>query len=266
MSRAFARRFSARTALLGTLLTAAVGLAAWGLVQNSRSQAPPPEPTISAGIMPQPTPSLLRSVPTIAEGKVALASAAPGAAELVALVEAGQVAALLDRLPWQTGSCEQYVYRGENICGDWGVAPGVAVQWLQPRPDFEGQLRRSDVEAELTYFLKERHPRLHVLARRDDEAYLLSFAVDPKPGLMFPGGQPVGGALVGTWYVLTGPKDGGRIASYGSFSVATPPLEFVRYDEFHGLHQYELLAASEEFYKNEQASHDEIEAGRKQAP
>ncbi|MCC6382587.1 MAG: hypothetical protein IT304_08750 [Dehalococcoidia bacterium] len=251
---------------MGALFSGAVGLAAWGLVQNSRSQAPPPEPTIAPGVMPQPTPSLLRSVPTIAEGKAALASTAPGAAEIVALVEGVQVAALLDRMLWQSGSCEQYVARGKDRCEAWGVAPGVVVEWLRPRPEFAVQLLRAAAAAELSYLLEGRHPRLQVLARRDDGAYLLSFAVDPKPGLMFPGALPEGGTPVGTSYLHTDPKDAAKIAGYGSFSVSTPPLEFARYDAFHGIHQYELLAASDEFYKAEQASHDEIEAGRKQKP
>ncbi len=248
-----AARISAIALAIGT--AAAVVLVLWTLSDGGAAQEPPPESTTHAGSVPAGTPALLRLAPSIEEGEAKLRSSAPGAADLLDAARAADVKMLLDHVAWESNRCDEFVYRGTTACEVWHVASGSVIQSMRPDGS-EVDVQRTDVEAALTYFLRDRNPRPQLIARRDDGAYLLSFAIEPRPGLLFPGRLPEGGAPVGTWYVLTSAQGPGAIATYGYAPVGGLPLDFVRVDEFRGTHRYEILGASEEFRAAEQSAHD----------
>lgn len=243
--------------LIGALVAAVavIVVTGWALIDRGRSEEPPPEATISAGNMPAPTPALLRTIPAASDAAAGLRAKAPALAELFAAVESADVGRILGHIAWQSAACDEFVYRGTTACEIWKVAPGTVVESVRPQ-GYEVDVQRADVSDAIAYFLENRHPRVQLIARLEDGAYVLSFGIDPQPGLLFPGRIAEGGAPVGTWYLITAPSDPGKIASYGYRSIGGLPLDFIRVDQFRGVHRYEILGVNEEFRAPEQAAHD----------
>ena len=246
-------RISAIALAIGA--AAAVVLVLWTLSDGGASQEPLPESTTHAGSVPAGTPALLRLAPSIKEGEAKLRSSAPGAADLLDAARAADVKMLLDHITWQSAPCDDFVYRGITACEIWKVAPGTVVESMRPQ-GYEVDVQRADVRDAIAYFLENRHPRIQLVARLEDGAYVLSFGIDPQAGLLFPGRIAEGGSPVGTWYLITAADNHGKIASYGYRPVGGLPLDFIRVDQFRGVHRYEILGVNEEFRAAEQSAHD----------
>ena len=205
--------------------------------------------------MPAPTPALLRTIPAASDAAAGLRAKDPALAELFDAVESTDVGRVLDHITWQSAPCDDFVYRGITACEIWKVAPGTVVESMRPQ-GYEVDVQRADVRDAIAYFLENRHPRIQLVARLEDGAYVLSFGIDPQAGLLFPGRIAEGGSPVGTWYLITAADNHGKIASYGYRPVGGLPLDFIRVDQFRGVHRYEILGVNEEFRAAEQSAHD----------
>lgn len=126
-------------------------------------------------------------------------------------------------------------------------------------------LVRADVEAAIRYDLKERHPRLSLVAERADGSVVLVLLLDARDGRMFPGAVPVGGDPQIAIWLATAPGDPDAIVTYDHIYQGAPPLESLRYDRHFGIRDFTVAGASAKFAALERAFHDRSEAERRQA-
>ncbi|MFN0148113.1 MAG: hypothetical protein ACKVT1_16530 [Dehalococcoidia bacterium] len=187
----------------------------------------------------------------------------PEALPLIADITAGRTAALLNHFSWLRYPCEEAVSRGVSDCERKNIPTGTVLEAFRT-DGHDGRVARVDISDSMDYLLRGRNPRLALAAERDGNELFLLFALDPAPGLMFPGREPEGGSpVVAVWFVLSG-RTQPLIIEQGYQNAATPPLEFVHYEERQNLHKYTILAASAEFKAREDANFKEIEDARRQ--
>ena len=160
---------------------------------------------------------------------------------------------------WRRTDCGSTGVRGVTGCELYGVPPGTILESWNP---WEGvlayELQRKDAEAMLSYLFDERHPRVDLVARRDDGVFLIVVGVDPRPDVSFPGAVPTNsGDTTAIELRVDGPT--GDILAASSNSEHRPPLETIRYEEHRG-RTYEILGKSQAFADREKAFADELEA------
>ncbi len=205
------------------------------------------------------TPARLTGAPDITAGRAALAGKSAELAAFVSNVESAKIDAVVETFQFDARACEAFATRGVTECESRKVPPGTVLQVFR-REGFEGYgIERADVTDAMRYFLTERHPRLSFAADRSDGSTILLFAIDPKPGLIFPGALPEGGANVVAVYFWTAPGKPSSTVSYGYQSAATPPLEFLHYDERSGL-TYKILGVDAQYRARDADSFATIEA------
>jgi hypothetical protein len=211
-----------------------------------------------------PTPVPLSAAPEIDAARAAIVARSGSLATFVRAVEAQDVEAVLAALPWHVTTCDRLMYRGVTECERAGMAPGTVLELFAPEWWEFGGLERADAREAMTFYLEGRNPRLAMVADRSDGSIVVLFHIDPRPHLNFPGAVPEsGGPAVAIWFA-TVPGGPSLIATYNLHFEGSPPLEFLRYDAYHGIRDSTILGASDEFRAMEQAWREEDEKRRGQ--
>ncbi len=166
---------------------------------------------------------------------------------------------------WRRTDCGNTGVRGVTGCELYGVPPGTILEsWNPEEGVLEYELQRKDAEAMLSYFLDERHPRIDLVARRDDGVFLIFVGVDARPDVSFPGAVPTdSGDTIAIELRIDGSI--GYILAASSKSGGRPPLETIRHDE-HRDRTYEILGKSQAFADHEKAFAGEAEARAHDTP
>jgi DNA-binding CsgD family transcriptional regulator len=128
------------------------------------------------------TPGAAQPLPpfSIEEAKQILEQDAPDIAAIVEAVESGNVTAVEAALQFQEFACVTPVgpkgHSGAD-CARWGVPQGTLVRGFQSGPFLHFSLTPAETAAAIARVLAAQ-PRLELVLRRD-QAYFLSFAIDP---------------------------------------------------------------------------------------
>ena len=161
---------------------------------------------------------------------------------MVAAVEAGDFAAVFAQVPYVTARCETILTRGGDVCDFYGLQPGVDVRWSLAGSIQPGRIPVQWQQAELEKLVGGRSATLELIALQDDIRYYLVFALTPRSLSQVPL------AVVVVYEPgLAAPVV--QVDSAGSYGG--PPLEFVRFDTYHKLHTYSVLAAADSFRQRE---------------
>ena len=168
--------------------------------------------------------------------------------------------------PVTEGACEDLRGgRGVSRCELEGLTPGTTIKLYElvseSLPGF--LVNEQTARDTISYHLFDRHPRLDLVARRDDGSYLAILSIDPQPDRLFPGGEIVGGDVGAVWLVV---DRGGALPDFGGRSVSAPALEPIQNDVRQGVHTYEILGVSQEFTARDSRIHAELDALRMQSP
>jgi DNA-binding CsgD family transcriptional regulator len=164
---------------LGTVAVGAV-VAAAGIaiaVVASGDGGDPPAPSITL------TPAALPPVPSIAEARASIEAADPPVARLIEATLQSDVDALMVAFPVSEGPCEEFVVRGLPRCESAGLPAGTQIRLYEiaserlPGYRVDGET----VGGTVAYLLDGRKPRLDLITRRDDGAYLVVIGIEPEP-------------------------------------------------------------------------------------
>ncbi len=256
------------TGLLSVGLSVAVvasgSLALWAITNGG--QEAEGDPALPPPIAVTPTPALLEPAWPIEDAEAELAAAHPAADSTIRAALQADVSGLLKAFPVVEGPCEDLSGgRGVTRCELEGLAPGTTITLYalvsETLPGF--LVNEQTARDRVGYLFHERNPRLDLLARRDDGAYLAVIGIDPQPDRNFPGGEISGGDVSTVWMVL---DESGTVLNFGGRNVNAPALEPIQNDIRHGIHTYEILGVSNEFIAHDSRIHDELEEIRKQPP
>ena len=121
----------------------------------------------------------------------------------------------------------------------YDLEPGVETRWIQPGESF-GSVPVGHRLDELKAELRGRPASLELIALQDGVRFYLIFALDPRDP------PPVALTVVYEPGVAAPVTTADFSGAFGG-----PPLEFIRFDHYHGVHQYEVLAAAESFHERE---------------
>lgn len=192
--------------------------------------------------VPEPTSKLLPAE-TDTHRVVAKESArAPGLQGLVNAVESGDYDAVFAQVPYVIARCETILTREGNVCDFYGLKPGVDARWSMAKSIEPGRTTVARQEMELEKLVGGRPATLELIALQDDVRYYLIFALTPRSLTQ----TPLAIVIVYEPALPAPVVDAGTAGSYGG-----PPLEFIRFDTYHKLHTYRVLAAADSFRQRE---------------
>ncbi|MBK9342894.1 MAG: hypothetical protein IPN07_07605 [Dehalococcoidia bacterium] len=252
--RNWANSSGRRGLALGLVAVAAVGVVAWATTMADFE--PSSEP-------PTPTPAALRDAPMIEEGRRAVAAHDSNLQRFVDAVEQANIDGVLSFFAWNPATCESIIVRSVDECARREIPKGTVLEFFAPN-FYEGAgLTREELREAIGYDLRGRNPRLSMVADRTDGRLVLLFMLDPQPGRTFPGGEPAGGPpTVAIWFATTDAKPA-QIATYDHRHQGSPPLEFLRYEQYVGTFDYTVVGVTLEFAALESTFHEKNEAERR---
>lgn len=217
-------------------------------------------------VAPTPTPAVLEGVPSIDAGRGAVIAREASLASFIGAVEAEDVEQVMKYFAWNAVVCDELIYRGVSECERRGIKDGTVLEFFAPDWWEGAGLTRDETREAIAYALRGRHPRLSLVAERSDGPVVLLFMIDPKPGLVFPGGTPAGGSPpIAIWFA-TSRDSADRIATYDYRMQGSPPLEFLRYEQHIGRFDFKILGVTPEFAALETEFHAKDEEQRRTPP
>jgi hypothetical protein len=251
------RGFALAAAVVLGVTGAALAVAALGNVGPTSEQLSP---------TPTATPAALEGAPSIEAGRNAAVTRDPALAGFIDAVQGEDVEGVLKFFAWKAIVCDELIYRGVSECERRGVKEGTVLEFFAPEWWEGAGLTRDEARQAMAYDLLGRHPRLSLVVERSDGPIVLLFMIDPKPGLVFPGGSPEGGSPpIAIWYA-TAKDAAGPIATYDHRFEGSPPMEFLRYEQYIGRFDFTVLGVSPEFIALEREFHARNEDQRLTPP
>jgi hypothetical protein len=251
----------------GLALASAAILAVSGVVWAAAALGSQDSGSDSDQLSPTPTPAVFEGATLIDAGRKAAIARDASLERFIDAVEAEDVEQVLRFFfPWNSIVCDELIYRGVNECECRGVKEGTVFEFFAPDWWEGAGLTREETYEAIAYDLQGRHPRLSLIVERSDGPIVLLFMIDPKPELMFPGGVPAGGSPpIALWFGTT--KDAaGSIATYSRVYQGSPPMEFLRYEQYIGRFDFKVLGVSTEFAALEAEFHTKNEEQRRTPP
>ncbi len=202
-----------------------------------------------------PTAAALAGAPSIDQGRKAAIARDPVLAGFIDAVESADIDQVLKFFSWNAIVCNELIYRGVSECERRGVKDGTVLEFFAPEWWEGAGLTRDETRQAMSYDLEARHPRLSLVVERSDGPTVLLFMIDPKPGLVLPGGSTESGSSVNAIWFATAKDAKGQIATFDHRYEGSPPMEFLRYAQHIGRFDFTILGVTPEFEEIEKAFH-----------